>query len=131
MPSDPRDIKGNWYGLMVHTPSRSVIHVEVFPENGSFKGKWDLPSLTRGALKKGAFTAARFGDWLTVRVKTKPLASVVFQLTIVVDKGQSMITGVIPIEKAEIPFATITLFRKPPATRELTDGICPDDEFPF
>jgi hypothetical protein len=128
MASDPEDVQGNWYGMMVHYPSRGVIHVSFVGENGSFKGKWDFPGLSRGAAKQGAFSATRFANWLNVRIRTKPFVNVQCQLTILKDKGKSMMAGVIPLEDAEIPFATVTLFRHEPPECEMS-GICPVIEF--
>jgi hypothetical protein len=124
MAARPRDVEGNWYGVMVHSPSRGVVHVSFVRRNGSFIGEWDFPGLSGGAGRRGAFTATRFANFLNIRIRTKPLANVQCQLTIIKDKGKSMITGVIPLEGEAIPFLTITLFRGKPAETDM-DGICP------
>ncbi|MDR3698983.1 MAG: hypothetical protein P4L56_05065 [Candidatus Sulfopaludibacter sp.] len=128
MASDRVDLEGNWYGMMVHCPSRGAIHVSFDGNSGSFQGKWEFPALTGGGARRGAFTATRFANWLFVRIRSKPLANVQCRLTIfnAEDPQNSMITGVIPLEGSAIPFATITLFRN--ETREM-DGICPVIEF--
>ena len=124
------DIQGDWYGMMVHHPSRGIIHVSFEGETGSFHGKWEFPNLTGGAAKRGAFTAARFGNWLFVRIRTKPLANVQCRLTVLTstDRNGSMITGVIPLEGAAIPFATVTLFRYVLSDIDMS-GVCPIIEF--
>ena len=128
MASDDEDVRGNWYGMMVHHPSRGVIQVSFVGKKGSFRGKWDLVGLSPGHAKKGEFRAIRFANWLNVRITTRPLLNVQCQLTILKDRGESMITGVIPLEMAAIPFAAITLFRHKPPEDEM-DGICPVFEF--
>jgi hypothetical protein len=127
MDSDRVDVEGDWYGVLVHSPSRAVIHVRFGGESGTFQGKWDCPDLTRGAGKTGTFSATRFLRWLHVRMKTPPLAGIQCRLTVLTHKGQSMITGVIPLEEVEIPFATVTLFRGQEMLQ--MDGICPPFEF--
>jgi hypothetical protein len=97
-------------------------------KDGVFQGNWDLTGVSRGLGKQGTFTTTRFANWLNVRITTKPLRNVEFQLTILKDKRGSMITGVIPLTGASFPFATITLFRKPISKLEM-DGICPVDGF--
>jgi len=128
MASASRDIEGNWYGMMVHYPSRGVIHVSLADENGSYAGNWDLTGLGRGPGKHGAFLATRMAGFLNVRITTRPLANAQCQLSILKEKGESMITGVIPLAGAAIPFATVTLFRHKAPMVEMS-GICPTIEF--
>ena|SRR5581483_6221820 len=128
MASDAMDVAGNWHGMMIHHPSRGRIHVSFAGETGTFKGKWDFPKVSKGSAKKGEFVAVRFANWLNIRITTKPLSDVQFQLAIVKEKGESMITGIIPLEDAKFPFATVTLFRHELPDIEI-DPICPVDEF--
>ena len=130
MDSDRTNIGGDWFGVMVHSPSRGLIHVSIEIENGSFKGEWDFPKLMRGVAKKGTFTGTRFANWLNLRITSKPLRNVHLQLTLVKANGESMITGVIPLEGSAIPFATVTLFCRPQGESDM-DGLCPDREFRF
>jgi hypothetical protein len=130
MASERVDIKGNWYGMMMHYPSRGVIHVTFSGDTGSFEGKWDFPGIARGAAKQGTFTATRSWHWLNLRIQTEPFTNVECRLTIfpAEDAENSMIAGVIPLEAAAVPFATLTLFRYPPKETEMV-GICPFREF--
>ncbi|SPE40041.1 hypothetical protein SBA3_360015 [Candidatus Sulfopaludibacter sp. SbA3] len=123
-----RDVEGDWYGVMVHAPSRGVIHVSFAGDSGSFTGKWDFPGLSGGTAKRGTFNVTRCSNWLHIRIRSKPLTNVQFQLTLIQAKGKSMLTGIIPLETAEIPFATVTLFRGELSDGEM-DGICPVFEF--
>jgi hypothetical protein len=122
------DIGGNWYGMMVHRPSRGLVHVSFVEEHGSLTGKWDFTTATGGPAKTGAFEATRFLNWLHIRITTSPLANVQFHLTILEHKGESMIFGVIPLEQDALPFATVTLFRRKLPMNEIK-GICPAVEF--
>jgi hypothetical protein len=80
------------------------------------------------AAKKGKFKGARFANLLEIVITNTPLKGTRFQLTIFTEDDESMITGVIPLEEAHIPFATITLFREKLSDKEM-DGICPVLEF--
>jgi len=119
-----RDIEGDWYGVMVHSPSRGVMHVSFVAENGHFRGEWDFPSITHGTARRGTFRATRFVNWLFVRITSKPLANVQFQLTLLKHKKKSMLFGVIPLEPEGVPFASVTLFRERPGAVEM-QGVCP------
>ena len=118
------EIQGNWYGVMVHYPSRGIIHASFQAEGESFAGEWDFPTLSGGAGRHGRFVATRFANWLNIRIKTAPLKDVQFQIAILHEKGQTMLTGVVPLQTEKIPFLTVTLFRYPPPEFEIT-GVCP------
>ncbi len=102
MASDRVDIKGKWYGMMAHSPNHGVIHVSFDGEKGHFHGTWEFPSLTRGAAKHGTFTATRFWHWLFVRIQTNPWQrSIPLTILAAEDPNNSMITGVIPLVRAQ------------------------------
>jgi hypothetical protein len=119
------DITGDWFGIFVTQPHRGIIHVTFQGNDGAIHGTWDFPRLERGAGIIGKFTATRFGQWIRVRIKSpRLLANVECQLTIVEVRGETTITGVIPLETFAVPFGTVTLFRGEPAKIEMM-GVCP------
>lgn len=117
-----RDITGKWYGMVVHYPNLDEIQVSIAGENGTLRGSWEFPQNPEG---NGVFSAKRFADFLNVRIRSKPLESVQCQIAILEDHGGSMLTGIIPLEGREVPFATVTLFREQPKQTEI--GICPQE----
>jgi hypothetical protein len=122
-------VLGNWYGELVHNPSRGLINVSFKRDDEVLEGEWNLPRITRGPGRTGAFKGVRFAHWLDLQITTKPLRNVRFQVTLLQHKsGESMITGVIPLEGEAIPFMTVTLFRHKPAEEEF-QGICPILDF--
>lgn len=123
-----RGVEGDWFGAMVHHPSRGPIHVRFTREKESYKGTWDFPTVSRGVGKRGQFRATRFANYLNVHIKTRPLTNVQCQLVILESNNEMMITGIIPLEGADIPFTTVTLFRHRHADLEMP-GICPIIEF--
>lgn len=118
------DIAGNWYGMMVSTPHWGPMVVSFEGHDGFYTGKWEFPSLDKGQARRGKFTAVRFANWLHVRITTSPLAGTQFQLTFVGSKGKSMVFGAIPLDDADFPFATVTLFRIALGKDQMT-GLCP------
>lgn len=117
-------ISGDWFGVMVHQPNVALMAVTFIQESEStFRGTWSFPFSRRAPGAKGAFTAQRFAEFLSVVIKSRPLANVQCQMTILEEKGESMITGVVPIPGADVPFLTVTLFRR--GLEVVQDGICP------
>lgn len=116
-------ISGQWFGVVAISPNVAFIEVTFTEESdGMFSGSWVLPD-GRGTRARGAFRARRFAEFLSVLIRTKPLAHVQCQMTILEEGGESMITGVIPFPGAVVPFLTVTLFRT--RLQVARDGICP------
>jgi len=117
-------ISGEWFGVMVNQPKVAFVNVSFIEESdGTFRGSWSFPESKNGTGAKGAFRAHQFANLLSVVFRTKPLAHVQCQMTILEENGKSMITGVIPFPGSAVPFVTITLFRN--RLEIAQDGICP------
>ena len=118
------EIGGNWYGMVVSTPHWGPIEVSFDREGARYTGAWNFPGVERGDAKAGQFQAIRFAHSLRVRITTAPLDGVQFRLGFVGSRENSMMFGEIPLDGADFPYASVTLFRKKPDDRVM-DGICP------
>jgi hypothetical protein len=116
-------ISGEWFGVMVNQPNVAFVTVTFIEEDDrTFRGSWLFPD-SHGNGAKGAFRARKFASHLSVVIRTKPLAHIQCQMSILEENGESMITGVIPRPGAAVPFLTVTLFRR--RLEMASNGICP------
>ena len=108
------NITGNWAGLFVHFPSFDFVALQLNAAGERITGTYEIVDTEQDPKPMGDLTGTIRGRDVLLRLpEDNPHGALRFEGRVHEGGGQLMMTGIVHLKDAEIPFGTLTAFKVP------------------